>query len=211
MPVSSWAVVGHQQRLHDATRLACDLGAALALDDGTLGAGRNHVNAWELTTAHDSEWAAVVEDDAQPVPGFLTQAEQALTAAPEPVISFYLGRTRPVRWQDRISRAAVLADQKKSCWITSTHTIHAVALAIHTELREDWLDWAHHNTLPPDERMAAWCIARGHRVAYTWPSLVDHTDGPTLVQHSHTGNTTTPRKAWRTGTRNTWTSAALPM
>lgn len=207
----SWAVVGHEKRLLEATTLANSIGAVLALDDGSLGAAGNHTQAWELTTARDSEWAAVLEDDAQPVRGFLAQAEQALTVAPEPVVSFYLGRTRPVRWQDRISRATILADQHASCWIISTHTIHAVALAIHTDVREDWLDWAHSSNLPPDERMAAWCIARDHKVAFTWPSLVNHADGPTLVKHKSTGGTTAPRKAWRTGTRHMWTPAATPM
>lgn len=207
----SWAVVGHEQRLLEATALAKSVGGALALDDGTLGAGANHVRAWDLTTARDSAWAAVLEDDAEPVPLFTTQAEAALTAAPEPVVSFYLGQTRPVRWQDRIARAAALADEAGSHWLTSTHTIHAVAIALHTEVREDWLDWAHSCALPPDERMAAWCIARDHHVAYSWPSLVNHKDGSTLVKHTSTGNTTTPRKAWRTGTRHTWTPAATRM
>lgn len=208
----SWAVVGHEQRLLEATALASSIGGVLALDDGTLGAGANHVHAWELTTARDSVWAAVLEDDAQPVRGFLAQAEQALTVAPEPIVSFYLGKTRPIRWnKERIPPAIATADRDGTHWLTTTHVLHAVALAMHTDLREDWLDWAHSSTLPPDERMAAWCIARDHHVAYSWPSLVNHADGPTLVKHQSTGNTTTPRKAWRTGTRHTWTPAATPM
>lgn len=207
----SSVVVAHPARLVAATELAATVHGVLSIDDNGIGCNANHVRAWETTAALESEWAAVFEDDAQPVTGFMNQAEHALAVAPEPIVSFYLGRTRPVRWQDRIGRAAQLADEAGSCWITSTHTIHAVALAIHTDLREDWLDWAHHSSLPPDERMAAWCIARHHRVAYTWPSICDHADGPTLVTHSNTGGTTAPRRAWRVGTRDRWTPAETKM
>lgn len=207
----SWAVVAHTDRLVQATELARTIGAVISVDDGSKGAGANHLEAWRLTTGVESEWAGVLEDDAQPVPGFTQQAEQAIAAAPEPVVSLYLGRTRPVRWQDRISRALVRIDDRDPHWLTTTHVLHAVTVVLHADLREDWLDFAADNTLPPDERMTAWCIARGHQVAYTWPSLVDHADGPTLVEHSNTGNTTAPRKAWRTGTRHTWTPASTQM
>jgi hypothetical protein len=153
-----------------------------------------------------------MEDDAVPVDGFTDQAEQALAVAPEPVVSFYLGRGRPVRWQqERVSVAVALAEQQDPHWFTCTHLLHAVAVAIHGDLVEDWLDWAHTSTLPIDERITAWCLTRDHRVAYSWPSLVDHADGPSLVRHS-TGNPGAgPRIAWRTGTRHTWTPAATRM
>ena len=205
----SFAVVGHKARILAATDLARSIGAVACIDDGTLGAGGNHHHAWQATTGHQTDWAAVLEDDALPVPGFVNQAEQALTVAPEPVVSFYLGRTRPVLWQERVAPAVATADRAGTHWLTSTHAVHAVALAIHTALREDWLDFA--SDLPPDERMSAWCLARGHRVAYTWPSLVNHADGPTLVRHANTGGTTAPRVAWRTGTRDHWTPAATQM
>lgn len=207
----SWAVVGHHARIEAATELAKTLGGVVSMDDGSKGAGANHISAWQLTDTLDTTWAAVLEDDAQPVPGFLAQAEQALAVAPEPVVSFYLGRTRPVRWQERIAPLISEADRTGAHWIVAAHAVHAVALAVHTDLREDWLDFATHNKLPPDERMTAWCFARGHDVAYAWPSLVDHADGPTLVRHKNTGGTTGPRKAWSAGTRDQWTSKAVTM
>lgn len=206
----SWAVVAHHSRLPAATDLAKTLDAVLALDHGDIGAGANHLRAWELTETLDADWAAVVEDDALPVPGAPEQALHALTAAPTPVVSFYLGTTRPRRWQERIAPAIATADRAGACWLTTTHAIHAVAIALHTSVREDWLDFAHTSPLPIDERMAAWCIARGHRVAYTWPSLFDHEDGGTLVEHANP-TPAGPRKAWRTGTRDTWTSKAVKL
>lgn len=207
----SFAVVAHQTRLTEAAQLAHTLGAVITLDDGSIGADRNHLRAWADTSTLDSDWAVVVEDDAEPVPGFLEQAEQALAVAPEPVVSLYLGQSRPPRWQERIAPAIRHADRTGSCWITAVHTIHAVALAIHADLREDWLDFAHANPLPIDERMSAWCVAREHRVAYSWPSLTDHADGPTLIEHRDARPRDAPRKAWRTGTREYWTSTSVSM
>lgn len=207
----SFAVVGHEARIVAATDLAHTVGAIISLDDGSLGADRNHLRAWEETATLDAAWSGVLEDDAQPVAGFVEQAEQALAVAPEPVVSFYLGRGRPPRWQERIDRANRVADRTNSCWITAPHAIHAVGIAIRTELRDDWLDFAHHNPLPIDERLSAWCVAREHRVAYTWPSLLDHRDGPTLVEHRDARPRDIPRVAWRTGTHTTWTSKAVAM
>lgn len=210
----SWAVVGHEQRLLAATTLAHQLGGLVTIDDGTHGADGNHLKAWDITAATEDvmDWSGVMEDDAVPVPGFAEQAEQALAQSPEPVVSFYLGRTRPHRWQqERIAPAIAKADMTASHWLVSTHVLHAVAVAMRTELREDWLDFAHGSKLPIDERLTAWCLARGHRVAYSLPSLVDHADGPTLVQHRNGGGTTAPRVAWRTGTRDQWTPASTRM
>lgn len=210
----SWAVVGHEQRLLAATTLAHQLGGLVTIDDGTHGAAVNHLKAWDITacTADTMDcWCGVMEDDAVPVPGFAEQAEQALTQSPEPIVSLYLGRTRPRRWQERIAPAIATADITGSHWLVSTHILHAVAVAMRIELRDDWLDFAHTSTLPIDERLTAWCLARSHKVAYTLPSLVDHADGPTLVQHTNDGGTTGPRVAWRTGIRDQWTPASTRM
>lgn len=205
----STAVVAHEARLVAATELANSLGALISLDDGGKGAGGNHVDAWRLTASTESEWAAVLEDDAEPVPDFLAQAEMALAVAPEPVVSFYAGRTRPKRWQDCLRPATATADRIGACWLTTTLAAHAVAIAMHTDLREDWIDFATDHTLPPDERLTAWMQARDHRIAYSWPSLVNHADGPTLVRHTHTQGVAGPRRAWRVGTRDHWTSKAV--
>jgi hypothetical protein len=207
----SFAVVGHHARIVEATSLAHSIGGVVTLDDGSIGASGNHLRAWDATTTLPSDWACVLEDDAVPVDGFVEQAERALACTPERVVSFYLGRSRPPRWQERIAPAIRHADRAGSCWITTVHAIHAVAIAIHADLREDWLDFARTNPLPIDERMSAWCVAREHRVAYSWPSLVDHADGPTLIEHRDARPRDVPRVAWRTGTREYWTTAGVSM
>lgn len=201
----SFAVVAHEQRLIAATELAHQLGAVITVDDGTAGPDSNHLEAWQLTDGVDAPWSCVVEDDAIPVLGFVDQAEQALAAAPAPIVSFYLGTGKPKSWQLRIARALSEADDAGAHWLTTCHLLHAVAVAVRTDLRQDWLDWAPSSTLPIDQRLSEWARLRGHPIAYTLPSLVDHLDGPTLIQHSDRQPRTMPRVAWRTGTRSTWT------
>jgi hypothetical protein len=202
--VISTAVVAHEARIVAATELAHALGAVITVDDGSLGAEANHLIAWEATGTAESEWSLVVEDDALPVPGFLEQAEQALAVAPTPIVSFYLGKTKPKAWQHRIAQAVAHADMADAHWIDTHYLLHAVAVAMRTELREDWLATAPTLDFPIDQRLSEWARMRGHRIAYTLPSLVEHADWPTLVQHRDRQPRTEARIAWRTGTRDSW-------
>lgn len=208
----STAVVAHDSRLVAATELAKTVGGVLSVDDGTAGVNGNHVRAWQLTTATSTPWAAVLEDDAQPVDGFLQHAEAALAAAPASIVSFYLGRTRPAHLQHLIRHALHVADQEDAHWITADSVLHGVAVCMRSSLRDDWLDFAHadHAThYPVDELMGAWCRYRRHTAAYCIPSLVEHADGPSLVKYE--GYHTQPRKAWRIGARDTWNSRTVPL
>jgi GR25 family glycosyltransferase involved in LPS biosynthesis len=202
--VISTAVVAHEARITAATELAKNLDAVLTVDDGSLGAEANHLRAWQATGTVDADWALVLEDDAIPVPNFLEQAKQALAVAPAPIVSFYLGKNKPKAWQHRIAQALDQADMAGAHWIDTHYLLHAVAVAMRSDLREDWLDWAPHHDFPIDQRLSEWARCRGHRIAYSLPSLVDHADWPTLVQHRDRQPRIEPRIAWRTGTRDQW-------
>src|SRR6266568_3195656 len=69
--VISTAVVAHETRILAAAELAHALDAVITLDDGSLGAEANHLQAWQATGTAHADWALVLEDDALPVPGFL--------------------------------------------------------------------------------------------------------------------------------------------
>ena len=209
----SWAVVSHPARRDNIDTLAEYLPADTIVceDQYGIGAEANHLNAWTDLSYSDTTWRAVIEDDAVPVPDVTTQAQKALAVAPEPVVSMYLGQGRPIRFQERIARAMHRIEEKDPHWLTATHMLHAVATAVHADLVGDWLDWAHESTLPIDERMTAWCLGRGHRVAYCYPSLFDHADGPTLIAHRDGRPRDKPRKAWRTGAREQWASKSVSM
>lgn len=204
----SYAIVGHKERAHQAHGLSAQLGGArIALDDGTYGQGINHDRAWNLALSTDSDWCVALEDDAQPVADFTDQVEAALTVAPAPIVSLYTGTSRPPQYQGRIERAL----KHNTCWLTCDQLLHAVAVAIRTDLVPHMLANVGSATTPADYRIGAWAQGHGHPIAYTNPSLVDHLDGPTLIQHADGKPRTQPRKAWTVGTRDVWTQTTTPL
>lgn len=207
-------VVAHTSRKQMADTLAEKVSAAIvAVDDGSLGCNRNHVQVWKYLAEHDSDWTVVLEDDAIPVDDFRTQLHQALEYAPTNVVSLYLGTGRPPQWQTRIKDALAKAHANDACYIVTTHLLHAVAVAIKTPHIPHMLAHAEAKRyLPIDEAISNW--ARLHNrnpIAYTVPSLVDHADGLTLVKHRDGSPRNKPRKAWTVGTRSTWTTQAVTM
>lgn len=201
-------VVGHTSRTEQAVHLAESTAAHLALDDGTLGCTSNHTRVLNHLSAHGcSKWAVVIEDDAQPVHGFHSQVDRALQAAPAPIVSFYLGTGYPRYWQKGIGRAIAKADHLNAHWILSDHLLHAVAYAIRTDLLPDLLTPLPNLLMPIDDAITTWARGNGHRVAYTWPSLVDHEDGESVIAGRTPRNT--QRRAWQTGTRDAWRRNAI--
>lgn len=196
----SYAVVGHTSRQPQAEQLAQSLGATLALDDGSYGEGINHDRAWVAATTQESDWSVVLEDDAQPIPGFDAQLREALNSAPTPIVSLYLGTSRPPQYQRRIKRALA----QETHWIISDELLHHVAVAIRTDLVGNMLHTVECSTLPADYRIGNWARQCDYPIAYTNPSLVEHADGPTVINHQDGQPRTEPRKAWRLGSRPSW-------
>ncbi|AVO21701.1 glucosyltransferase [Mycobacterium phage MooMoo] len=201
-------IVGHINRITMAQQLAGQTGAEyVSIDDGTLGCNDNHRRVWQWHHDHPSEWAIVLEDDALPINGFRTHATAALATAPAPVVSFYLGRQHPRLWQPHIQQALQHATTANAPWITAPRTLHAVAYAIHTTVLKDLL--THHSDKPIDEAITAWQQHTSHLTAYTVPSLVDHTDGPTVINRRPSRKP--GRTAWQVGTPPHWTRTTVPL
>ena len=169
------AIVAHKARSEAAHALFTAVDAAfLAMDNGSLGCKRNHLRAWTYMTHHNPEpWSIVLEDDCVPVHDFPVQ--QALAAAPAPIVSFYLGTGYPPQMQDRIRQAVAAADREQGHWITGNH-LHGVAVAVRTELLPDMLDWVGKSSQPIDYAIRDWARSRHHDIAFTHPSIVDHAD-----------------------------------
>lgn len=202
------AVVAHRRRRQQAEQLAETVGAVLlSVDDGTLGCNGSHIAMWKQMADHKTDWTVILEDDAEPVDGFLDQLHQVLSVAPEPIVSLYLGTGRPHRHQRLIRSAIQRADEADAHWITSPDLIHAVAVCIRTSLIPDML--ATLNSDPIDDAISHWAP----NVAYTFPSLVDHQDGFPVLRHQYEkwGEPIPARKAWRTGTRDVWNNVCVPM
>lgn len=205
-------IVAHTARFANAEVLSRTTDADfVSYDTGVRGCEGNHRDALERLhrNARGADFLVVLEDDALPVPGFRDQLAAALITTPAPIVSLYLGRSRPPQWQPRIADAVEKADANDASWITSGHLLHAVGYAVRTELAPSLL--GHVTDLPVDEGISAWARTQRHQVAYTHGSLVEHADGPTLISHRDRQPRPPGRVAWRVGGRDTWTSRSVEL
>jgi hypothetical protein len=187
----------------------------ISLDDGSLGCEGNHRDVWSWLCDNATDatgWSVVLEDDAQPINGFRDALHAALAVAPSPIVSLYLGRERPPYAQDRIANAVVRAGSQAS-WILAPRTWSAVGVAVLNDCVADLVEYLERDPRkrrPIDETIGRWAVARGHVVAHTWPSLVDHADvTPVITERADRQPRERPRKAWRVGRREEWTAAAV--
>lgn len=186
----------------------------LFMDNGTYGCGPAHAKVWQYLAGKTDEWSVVLEDDAEPVDDFHHQLEQALTAAPSDVVGLYLGD--PSHWgtyaqrQQRLRTAGAEADEADACWITTTEILHGVGIAIKTPLVPAMLEYLATSKRPYDYAIRNWARKAGHTISLAWPSILDHADGETLVNHPD-GLQRGVRRAWRVGTRTQWTSTAVTL
>lgn len=203
-------VIAHRKRITAAAILADFVNADItSVDDGTLGCNQNHYTVLKALSATPSTWTVILEDDALPVAGFTTQLTQALPLAPSPIVSFYLGRQRPTWAQTGIAEATTKATATDAHWIISTHLLHAVGYAIKTPLIPDMLRFP--TPLPVDQHISRWAQTLGHTIAYTWPSLIDHADTDTLVNHPDGQPRTPGRVAWNTSPHHDWTTRSVTL
>lgn len=229
------AIVAHPRREAMAHTLARQVQAdAICWDVGKIGAEANHMQAWSWLAQSGQPWGVVLEDDVVVCEGFREQLEAALECAPSPIVSLYLGRGRPPHWQESIARAAGGSALSPVSWLMAPALLSGQGYAMHTELfaKTRHVRWQILKMgLPIDEAVTAW--NRTHdgphaKVAYTWPSLVDHRDGPTLVDHydgPRNGLTALMaedcdpsgaamaevRKAWQFGAHQNWDSSSIAL
>lgn len=208
-PQVSTVIVAHTSRRDAAQHLAEIVGAREILeDDGTLGAGKNHRRAWEWhhLNSRAADWCLVLEDDAVPADDFAGQLAAALTDPPADIVSLYLGTDRPRHWQGRVLEATRNADDLGAAWIVTTHLLHAVAVAARPRLAPYMVRWTRYLDSAIDARRV-----ESFPIAYTWPSLCDHADGPTVAEHGDGKPRAAPRVAWRHGGRDYWRTPAVTM
>ena len=206
-----FAIVGHTSRAKQCAQLQAQLdGAALFLDDGSLGEWANHRRAFQfgLTVGHDApwdrDWLVVLQDDAQPIKGFQAAAQAALEHVPAEafMVSFYCGTSRPLRYQQPFAEAVFNAELDGSGFLSAPVLGWGVAVAIRLDALQIILDYCDNHSQPYDERLSAAMFGLGP-VFYTWPSLVDHEDGTSLVKHRYDVDTK-PRKARKVGLPRSW-------
>lgn len=177
MAVTATAVVAHTKRLVQAQALASQIGAVTFLDDGTQGEWANHARALTWAAEHGTH-AVIVQDDALPIPEFSECVRQAIEHKPDDLIGLYVGRSRPLR--ERVEKAVAKADEIGASWLTCERLCWGVATIVPTHAIDALLTYE--TTAPYDRRLGmAWREHTGRDVVYTWPSLVDHADGESVI------------------------------
>jgi GR25 family glycosyltransferase involved in LPS biosynthesis len=222
-------IVAHPERESLVANLALQVNPdAICWDRAGIGAGRNHLAAWEWLADSGAPWGVVLEDDVLIAPRFRRQLAHALHYSPEPILSLYLGRGTPVQWQQRIAQK-ITSDVS---YLTANSLISAQGYAMRTEL---FRDHAAVKSLLSyrcriDNAISKWAREGGVGVAYCRQSLVDHIDGPTLINDhgdgrrrngktalittDSTGGENYPeiRKAWLFGSATSdWTRGTLSL
>jgi hypothetical protein len=173
-------IVAHPKREDLVANLAHQVSPdAICWDKAGIGAGRNHLSAWEWLADSKYPWGVVLEDDVILAPRFRRQLVHALHYSPEPILSLYLGRGAPVQWQQRIG----LAITKEVSYYTADSLISAQGYAMRTELFKDYASVKSflNSRCPIDNAISKWARSGGVKVAYCRKSLVDHVDGPSLI------------------------------
>jgi hypothetical protein len=212
-------VVAHQARIRQADKLVKDLKAdAISVDRGNLGPQINHCKTWAklARVTADDEYAVVLEDDSLPCKDFRTEAGFALRAAARSdvsIASFYLGRQRPIAWQDRVAQAVARAKTEGAAWIVGDAVLHGVAVVLRGNMIRPVLDFltAMDRMLPIDEALTSFARRNYIECWYTWPSIVEHADTPTLIAHPDGEKREPGRVAWQFGTRFVWTSRKVEL
>src|SRR5690606_40753193 len=124
---------------------------------------------------------------------------EAIEVYPGCPIGFYVGRTRPR--QAQVQQAVRVADKLDASFLEADTLLWGVATAFPTYDLPMLLEWAAGSDLPYDQRVGEWYRQHGIPVFYTWPSLVDHADWPSVIPDRPR---TVPRRAWRTGQPADW-------
>lgn len=174
-------VVGHIKREEMANELASSLGDShLWVDDGSLGEWKNHLRAWKHAESSGASHAVILQDDAVPIEQFPEVVLEAIAQKSGELISLYVGTRRPRTVE--VIRAVGRAQKEEACWLTADTLMWGVGVVVPTVLIPEILDTVSKSKLPYDQRIGYWAEKRGRLVYYTWPSLVDHADEPTVIK-----------------------------
>lgn len=199
---TSYAVMAHPKRRDQAEQLAqrAHIPETAIVwdqqDDEWDTGSRALATAW-------GDWHCVLQDDAIAFPDLRTQVEHAIIFAPErTAISLYVGTLRPLA--PRVTAAVVQATQSGAAWLTHHTLLWGVAVLLPTEDIPGILNHSDPR-LPYDRRIGEWYHEQDRPVLYTNPSLVDHSDIPSLL-HDRRG----PRRAHKVGTPD-WNYSAIPI
>lgn len=146
-----------------------------------------HENEWDTGRrawlAHDPEadWHCVLQDDAVVCRDLVAGLNNALRYVTEgSPVSLYAGRKRP--HEHRMQALTKRADEQSASWLVMRDIDWGVGLVFPTTRILEIVETADRSHVEQyDARLSAYFARRKIPVYYTWPSLVDHRDGDSLL------------------------------
>lgn len=180
MPTLSVAVMAHPKRrvMVDELLEQLDRPAEVVWDrrNDRHDTGQRSLEAFDPSASHH----LVIQDDAVPCRDLVAGLESALTHVPDGhPVSCYLGRVRPFA---RATAVAVERAGDSASWVTMDGLYWGPALVLPTVHLDEMLRFYRESRWRNyDRRVSKWYQAHRFRCFYTWPSLVDHRAGESLV------------------------------
>lgn len=139
--------------------------------------GRRSMLAYDPACSHH----VVIQDDLLVPRDLLAGLERALAYVPRNApVAGYIGRVRPER--DRILDTVAMARGCNASWITTRCLYWGPLICVPTDCIEEMVAFCDHvNIANYDLRISRYFEEFSIRTWSTWPSIVDHDDGPSLV------------------------------
>lgn len=133
--------------------------------------------AWHAARS-EHEWHVVIQDDAILCDDFAERATEYLSRQEFQPVSFYLGSGRPR--QNSVKR---FIKEATGDTIIMPWMIWGVCVAIPYKQAQAMLHGCKDGIPNYDTRISQYFERRRIQTAYSWPSLVDHRDEPSLIHH----------------------------
>ena len=194
MVALSVAVMAHPVRRSLVEELLAQLGDVPVSWDPHTETSADPARRWATGRAAfemadpESDWHVVVQDDAVVAEHFREGLAEALKHVPfGAIVSGYLGTKRPA--QNHVRSAIAHADKHGSPWVVLDQLKWGPAIAVPTHTIPEMLEWCDLQVTAPYDARIGWyyCDVLGWSCWYTWPSLVDHRQGPSLCGHGAVG------------------------
>lgn len=188
----SLAVMAHPDRAAMAEGVSQALGGAPIVWD-EIGERWDTRRRTLLAADTSADWHVMIQDDAIVPPNLTEHLPRILEPVPARMwVSFYLGAT-PFRVEtDMMARRA---DKARVSWVQFRRVVWGVALAVPTvDIPDVVKSGDRENDRLEDRRLGRFVARRRDGCWHTWPSLVDHTQGPSISVDRSPG-----RHAYRVG------------
>lgn len=138
--------------------------------------------AWEMHDA-GADWHLLLQDDAIVATNLLDELPGALERVPERcIVSLYVGDGRPMSMQ--WGQLTAEAERAGASWIVTPRVLWGVGVLVRTAMIGDMLAYCDRQYgITDDMRVGRWGQRSKLETWYTWPCLVDHPDGGSLIGH----------------------------